>query len=295
MSWLRLTIETTADRVEDLCHLLEQFDAGSISLSPVSNEALFDEPDNITQQHWQRTAIRALLDPGIDIDIVTACIRNRIGTDNILALSIDYLPDTDWEHAFRENFQALEFGGALTIRPSWTAPAADEHLSIMLDPGLAFGTGKHPTSSLCLEWLARQDVQGLTVIDYGCGSGILSLAAAKLGAASVYAVDIDPQAISAARDNAANNGLADKVQTLLPDGQELPEADILLANILLNTLLKLAPDFARLVRPGGHLVLSGITSGQVQECLDCYSRWFAMQTPEHHNEWSLLHGIRLRK
>ena len=163
---------------------------------------------------------------------------------------------------------------------------------MILDPGLAFGTGTHPTTRLCLDWLAHHDIKDKCVIDYGCGSGILALAAARLGAVKVYAVDIDPQAIRATGENTSLNQLEDRLVIASTDDVELPAADILLANILLNPLIELAPVFDSLVKTGCDIVLSGILSTQSTECLASYSQWFKMSQPEYEEEWARLHGRR---
>lgn len=292
MAWLRLTIETDAKQVEPLTGLLEQFDACSISYQPASNENLFDNNNQDDPAVWEQTSVTALLDPEIDIDVLLACIRNRIGSENIFRHHIEALADADWAEAHKQEFQSMIFADRLVVRPAWEPPEATGLPSVILEPGLAFGTGRHATTALCLEWLARHDLTAKTVIDYGCGSGILSLAAAKLGADRVYAVDTDPQAVLAAGQNAERNGLQDKIRVLEAPSADIPQADILVANILFNPLVQLAPVFASLVKPGGEIVLSGLLAGQAADCLACYQQWFKMGTPEYRDEWSLLHGYR---
>ena len=292
MAWLRLTIETLAEQVEPLTGLLEQFDACSISYRPASDENLFDIDNQNNQVVWKQTAITALLDSEIDIDILLACIRNRIGSENIFRHQIEALADTDWTEAHKREFHSMIFADRFVVRPDWEPADSSGLPGVTLEPGLAFGTGRHATTALCLEWLARTDLTGKTVIDYGCGSGILSLAAARLGAARVFAVDIDPLAIIAAGQNAERNRLQDRIRVLQAPSMEIPQADVLLANILLNPLLQLASVFAGLVNPGGEIVLSGILASQAADCLACYRQWFKMGAPEYRDEWSLLYGYR---
>lgn len=292
MAWLRLTIETIAEQVETLTALLEQFDASAVSYQPVSDENLFDDGCRAEPAVWQQTSVTALLDAEIDIDILLACIRNRIGTENITGHRIEAVQDQDWSQVHKPAFPVMVFAGRLMVRPDWETSAAAALPCITLAPGLAFGTGRHATTALCLEWLAGRDLSGKTVIDYGCGSGILSIAAARLGASQVYAVDIDPQALLATSQNAERNQLLDRIQLAATPDPGWAQADILVANILLNPLLQLAPEFAGQVKPGGEIALSGLLAGQVPDCLDCYGQWFKMGTPEYRDEWSLLQGRR---
>jgi ribosomal protein L11 methyltransferase len=292
MSWLKLTIDTPAGQVEALTALLEQFATISISLHPVSDEQLYADVDE-PQVFWRDTSVSALLDSDTDIDILVACIRNRIGTENIKNYRMELLADREWIEACKDGYEPMVFSGKLQVRPGWIEPSPEYQHDIIMDPGLAFGTGKHNTTSLCLEWLANYDIRRKSVIDYGCGSGILGLAAARLGAAKVYAVDIDPQAITATRANAARNNLAEKLAISLAGKTVLPPVDLLLANILLNPLLDLMPVFSKLVKPGGQLVLSGILANQVKECQAMYADCFDFLAPQFSDEWALLHGFRL--
>ena len=293
MSWLRLTINTTAERVEGLTALLEQFNACSVSYQPISNENIFDNENQNIPVVWQQTSVTALLDPETDLDILLACIRNRIGTENICGYHVEPLADADWTDAHKQGFHRMIFAGNLVVRPGWEPAGSPGLAEITLEPGLAFGTGKHATTWLCLDWLARHELSDKTVIDYGCGSGILSLAAARLGAGQVFAVDIDPQALLATRQNAERNRLQDKIRISAAPCPGLPQAEILVANILLNPLIQMAPVFAGLVRTGGDIVLSGLLATQLADCLACYRQWFKMELPEYRDEWSLLHGQRL--
>jgi ribosomal protein L11 methyltransferase len=180
------------------------------------------------------------------------------------------------------------------VHPSWIAPPDPEGINIMLDPGMAFGTGTHPTTALCLEWLANCRVlSGARVVDYGCGSGILALAAAKLGARQVWAVDLDARALAVTCDNAAKNEVLDTIIPLLPEHVDDPQpVDIVIANILAGPLLELAPRFAKLTVIGGRVVLSGILAEQAEECLAAYASWFTMDHLERREEWCLLAGAR---
>ncbi len=291
MAWLRLTITTDAAQAQHAAELLAQFAAVAISFHPATDEALFEEAAD-REALWQKTQVSALLDSEIELDILLACLRNRIGTENILSHQIAPVADEDWTQAHKAGHGPRVFAERLCICPSWSAPPADGLTTVVLDPGLAFGSGGHASTALCLDWLARQELADRTVIDYGCGSGILALAAAALGAGRVYATDIDPQALSASAENARRNDLQKKIQFSLAAKGAVPAADILLANILLGPLLELAPQLAALVKTGGALALSGILAVQAQECQAAYAPWFTLDAPTYQDEWALLVGIR---
>ena len=189
-------------------------------------------------------------------------------------------------------FQPMRFGRRLWVCPRWQTPPQPDDVTVMMDPGLAFGTGTHPTTALCLEWLDEHDIRDRTVIDYGCGSGILAIAAAKLGARQVWAVDYDPQALTATADNAAENGVGRRLSVHQPDELEELNCDILLANILAAPLLELAPRFAHLVRPNGQIVLSGILDEQADAVMAKYRAWFNMEPAATREEWVRLSGQR---
>ena len=290
MGWLRLTISSDASHIEAIGGLLEQFGAVSLSYTPVTDEPLFDEGGQ-GGGLWQKTAVAALLDEDTDLDILMACIRNRVGMEHIHGQHIAPLQDADWLERHKAGHGPLVYGGRLCVCPSWCEPPQAIDQVIRLDPGLAFGSGSHDTTRLCLEWLAGRDLAGQRLIDYGCGSGILGLAALAMGAEQVLAVDIDAQALAATRDNAARNGLSERISTGRPEILA-GAADILIANILLNPLLQLAPRFAALLAPGGDLVLSGLLANQAGECLAAYRPWFKMDAPRYSNEWAMLCGYR---
>ena len=291
MTWLRLSISSHREYLEDLKDLLEKFESASISYSPYSPEAVFDD-QSAKATLWEITTLTALLDPEVDLDILLACIRNRIGTQNIIEHHIDVLKDEDWEAAYKTSFGPIIINDTLCIYPSWTSVPTNVPYAIQLDPGLAFGTGTHETTSLCLEWLANNSVKGKCIIDYGCGSGILGIAAAKLGADIVICVDIDSQALNATRKNAEINGVMGKMRVLEGENAGKDSAEILIANILLEPLLLLSNRFNSFLNSKGVIVLSGILASQVEACLDCYSEWFDMSQPIYKNEWAMLTGVK---
>ena len=294
MAWLQLTLDCERKVVETLSDLLERFGAVSVSLSAVTGEAALAEGVVLREEFWERTRISALLHEDTDLDILLACLRNCAGPDRIHGHQIQVVGDRDWVNEVQQSLRPQIFGDRLCICPGWYAPPDNIPHLIMLDPGLAFGTGGHDTTAMCLDWLVQNDITGKVVIDYGCGSGVLALAAAALGASHVYAVDIDPQALAASRSNAERNRRQFNITVAHPGEIKLPAADILLANVLLGPLLKLAPEFARLVCGGGTVVLSGLLVVQSEECLAAYQTWFNMAHPWHRKEWVLLHGVRIQ-
>jgi len=292
MSWLQLILESDPGSAEQLSELLEQFGAVSVSMSAVSDEKIFGQAIEKDPVLWQQTRVVALLHEDTDLDTLLVCLRNRVGADRIGKHEISILEDRDWVNEFKLGHGVKIFADRLCVCPSWCELPRDDIAHIILDPGLAFGTGTHETTVACLEWLASNDIKNKSVIDFGCGSGILALAAVKLGAEKVYAVDIDPQALQAAKENAKRNSITDQLVIAHPDDIQLPVVDVLVANILLNPLQELANHFSELVQPCGDLVLSGLLSTQAEECLEAYQSWFNMDEPVFKQEWSLLHGTR---
>lgn len=199
--------------------------------------------------------------------------------------------DRLWEREWLKDFRPMRFGSRLWVSPHRASAPEAPGVVVWLDPGLAFGTGSHPSTALCLEWLDGAALNGLEVIDYGCGSGILSIAAARLGARAVTAVDHDPQALTATRDNSTRNGVAAQIAIRKPE-EALGEADVLLANILLEPLIELAPRFATLVRPGGRIVLAGLIVSQAGSVTLAYQPWFDIRPFGAHDDWVCLHGVR---
>ncbi len=291
MSWLQLELETHQAQAEELSELLEQFGAISVTLTASSDEPVFDA-ESETKKLWDKTRLIALLHPESDLDIMLVCLRDRIGADNIFSHKIELIKDKDWVSEFKSAHQPLLFSNRICISPSWCELPENNIPTLILDPGLAFGTGSHPTTSLCIEWLAENDLTDKIVIDYGCGSGILAMVAALLGANQVYAVDIDSQALQAARENINRNKLSEKIIVDHVDNISLPVVDILVANILMNPLKDLAEKFSTLTKSGGDIILSGLLHVQAEECLAAYASRFNMDEPVFNSEWTRLHGIK---
>jgi ribosomal protein L11 methyltransferase len=237
-----------------------------------------------------------LFDAATDINHVVEQISITLAPNALPDWRVSPLEDKDWEREWMDNFKPMSFGERLWIVPSWTTPPQPEAINILLDPGLAFGTGTHPTTALCLQWLDEHcqshECQYDEVIDYGCGSGILAVATALLGANHVWAVDNDPQALIATRDNAAKNNVTENIEAVLPGALPDIKTPLLLANILAQPLMGFAERFARHVSPGGHIVLSGILRDQAEQVAACYRPWFEMEAPVFQDEWTRLEGKR---
>jgi ribosomal protein L11 methyltransferase len=290
MSWLRISMDCNGADVDPLLEFLDRLGAESVSVAAADDTPLFgDEPAG--PAYWVRCRLRALFPVDADTDILVACLRSRLGPALAPTLAVDALADADWSRSSRPAAEPLLFGERLCVCPGWIVPPPDR-LVLRLDPGLAFGTGSHPTTAMCLDWIAASELTGRSVVDYGCGSGILGLGAALLGADTVWLADTDPQALSASRANAERNGLLDRIRYLEPGASLRAPAHALVANILLRPLLDLAPHFARLTRPGAGIALSGVLANQAEECLAAYARWFSMGPMVFRSEWALLQGVR---
>jgi len=295
MPWqsLRLLVDSkTAEPLSDalmdagaLSVTLEDADAGTVDETP-----LFGEPDHPSAELWPRSLAVVLFDEATDVVASLANAAAAIGVSPPTVYTVERVADADWVRLTQSQFDPIPISPRLWIVPTWhDAPDADA-INLRLDPGLAFGTGSHPTTRLCLRWLDLHLRPGETLLDYGCGSGILAIAAAKLGAARVEGIDIDPQAVLASKDNAARNEVV--AHFGLPG--ELPEQtyDVVVANILTNPLKAMAPLLAGRVRPGGRLVLSGVLAEQAQEVMAIYRPWFAFAPPETDEGWVRLAGTR---
>ncbi|MDX1459251.1 MAG: 50S ribosomal protein L11 methyltransferase [Marinobacter sp.] len=295
MPWIQLQIPADPHNADQLEDLLMEMGAEAVSMEDAADQPLY-EPDPGTTPLWHQTSVTGLFSSERDIDELCAAVKDawhQQTQQSLPDIDVTLVEDKDWEREWMEDFKPLRFGERLWIVPSWH-DAPDPHAAnLLLDPGLAFGTGTHPTTALCLEWLDGHDVASCQVIDYGCGSGILGLAALLLGADHVTGVDTDPQALEASRENARRNRIEeDRLDLFLPADEPREMADIMLANILAQPLISLAPKLAAMVRPGGDVVLSGILSNQAREVMEAYEPWFVMDEPEQREEWIRLTGRR---
>lgn len=288
MSWLQFSIQSTDQDAPQLETLLDNLGAVSVTMLDAEDEPVL-EPDIGTTPLWSSTVVVALFPADTSADMV----RDQLQQAGIAsqAIACEVLEDRDWEREWMTHFKPTRFGERLWIVPSWAEPPEPEAINLDLDPGLAFGTGTHPTTALCLTWLDGQQLEGQYLIDYGCGSGILAVAALLLGASRAAATDIDPQALEATRDNAERNHVRG-LDCYAPKKMPAEPADILIANILANPLISLAQELASLTRPGGRIALSGILEDQADSVRSRYSNWFDMQITEILDGWVLLSGVR---
>ncbi|WP_330110494.1 50S ribosomal protein L11 methyltransferase [Methylophaga thalassica] len=287
MAWIQFICNTTSDKADALSDAFSECGAAAVTFEDDADQPIY-EPDLGTTPLWTATRVVALFDAETNPDDVGNMLSTLVS--DIPPYRVEAVEDKDWEREWMDNFHPIQFGERLWICPSWHTPPAPDAVNIMLDPGLAFGTGTHPTTALCLNWLDQADLKGKYVIDYGCGSGILAIAAALLGAERVIGVDTDPQALEATRANAERNGV--EIEAYLPGDCPDEPCDLLLANILAGPLQTLAPRFANLTKPSAELVLSGILEVQAQEVSDSYAAWFDMQAPTIKEDWTRLNGTR---
>jgi ribosomal protein L11 methyltransferase len=291
MPWLQFTL--TIDRAQAPATelLFEGLGALSITYADAEDHPLLEPAPGETPL-WQLTRITALFEAQTDPAPLRQRLRQGLPEPVYRTLEQSTLEDRIWERAWMDDFRPMRFGERLWICPAGQRPAAEDALTVDLDPGLAFGTGTHPTTALCLQWLDGADVRGKRVLDFGCGSGVLGIAAARLGATRVVGLDHDPQAIEATRANADKNAVGDRVQAL-PTGTTTSERfDIVLANILAGTLVQLAPLIGDRVAPGGQLLLSGILPEQSEQVAAAYRPAFHFEPPQERDGWVLLHGRR---
>lgn len=293
MGWLQFTLRTSQTNVDAYSDCLTKAGAVAVTLESGENQAVL-EPLPGTTPFWKQTSVVGLFEGGADQVAIKKFLKKHLGEEAILNLEIATLEEQNWSNAWIDQFHPMRFGKNLMICPSWCESPDPNAVNILLDPGLAFGTGTHATTRLCLEWLDAHPPQEALVVDYGCGSGILGIAALKLGASQVYAVDYDPQALESTKMNAAKNNLdKTKIIPVMPNVLKLPKkADLLLANILANPLIELAPLFASLIRQEGGIVLAGILENQWEEVFSHYQKWFNLLEVSKEEEWVRLSAIK---
>ncbi|MCO7224673.1 50S ribosomal protein L11 methyltransferase [Pleionea sp. CnH1-48] len=292
MPWLQLRLRTTQPDVEAVTDYLSELGSLSVTFEDAEDNPILEPAPGETPL-WNQLKVTALFDAEVDTNEILTAIASHSLAQAIVSPHFEALEDKDWERAWMDNFHPMQFGEKVWIVPSWKAAPEPNAVNIMLDPGLAFGTGTHPTTSLCLKWMDSYSFTNKTVLDYGCGSGILAITAAKLGAKSTSAIDIDPQAIIATKDNMARNDLpADAIDVGMPDIVNEQTFDVVVANILAGPLAELSESISALVKSEGQLVLSGLLAEQAEEVSKVYSKWFNMQPPVQQEDWVRLEGVK---
>ena len=302
MSWTEVVIEIARDHAEALSDALMEAGALSVSVEDAdegtdAERPLFGEPGMIpTEAAWDHSRVVALTDVDADQNAIVAEAAAAIGLPQAPSFTVRDVSDQDWVRLTQSQFAPIHIGKNIWVVPSWHEAPDPDALILELDPGLAFGTGSHPTTRLCMEWLEAHPAPGSTVLDYGCGSGILAMVAKKMGAGDVAGVDIDPQAIESARDNAARNSC--EITYYLPNdfaASALPQHatgrfDIVVANILSSPLKLMAPMLAGRVAPGGALILSGVLARQAEEVAEAYAPFIKLGVWAEQDGWVALHG-----
>jgi ribosomal protein L11 methyltransferase len=299
MGWLELSVTLRAEQQAQIESALEDLGALAVTLSDADadtpDERAIFEPGVGETPLWRMLTLQALFPAETDHAGLAHALADLVGDLAPEQLAFRHVEDQDWTRAWMDTYQPMRFGRRLWIYPWNIAPPAEDPDAVVvrLDPGLAFGSGTHPTTALCLEWLDGADLAGKTLIDYGCGSGVLAIAALKLGAARVIGVDNDAQALDASRDNAERNGVAERLDLYLPQHFPQMQTDVLVANILAGPLGELAPHFAASLAPGGRLALSGILDGQQGELLARYSEaGFRDLAVTQREDWLRIDGVR---
>lgn len=292
MPFLQVTLEVSAEECPPLEEALEELGALAITYADPGGKPVL-EPGVGESPLWERVQLIALFDdetPERAVRNALVQAKPDLAED---ALLVERLEDRSWERAWMDDFRPMRFGDRLWVCPSTEEPPDPAAVNLRLDPGLAFGTGTHPTTALCLRWLDRIDLSGQRVVDFGCGSGILAIAVLLLGAEHCWGVDNDPQALLASADNAERNGVRERLTLLAAADASLGPVDGVVANILAGVLIELAPMLQSLVRPGGWLALSGILTDQAPAVAQAYEPWFEIAEPQEQEGWVLLHGQKL--
>ncbi|MEO7725669.1 MAG: 50S ribosomal protein L11 methyltransferase [Burkholderiales bacterium] len=293
MPWLSVALTVDAVAVEAVADALLEAGAVAVDVADAlagtpDEHALFGEPGEPAAGEWKRSRISALFDEGAPVANSVAAALRVAGLAATTPFAVAEVADQDWVAATQSQFQPVRVSARLWVVPTWHVPPDANAINLVIDPGLAFGTGTHPTTRLCLGWLDANLHGGDRVLDYGCGSGILGIAAMKLGAGSATGVDIDPLALLAARHNAMQNQV--QMEFVAAAGGTPEPADIVVANILANPLKLLAPLLANATRRGGRVLLSGVLDHQAHEVEDVYRAWFDMHPLQHDDGWTLISG-----
>ena len=289
MAWHQLSIIANKATAPEISDFFNALGAVSVTYMDAEDHPVY-EPAPGETRIWDNTKIIALFTTDAEPELVKKLLFSTFSKQPISNWQQEFLDDQVWERAWMEHFQPMKFADRLWVCPTGQEISEPNTVCMTLDPGLAFGTGTHPTTELCLEWLAENDIKGKSIIDYGCGSGILAIAAALLGAEKVFAVDIDPQAVTATYNNAIKNNVQSRIIISNADEFSPILADILIANILAQPLMELSEFLSKMVKTNGQLVLSGILKEQATSVIDCYHQNFHFNQPIYSGDWCRLDG-----
>jgi ribosomal protein L11 methyltransferase len=287
MPWIQLILEVDQSSNDKAEQALLDAGALSVTLKGAEDNPVLEPAPGETPL-WDKLILTGLFDADINTSELKQSIQNELGQQP--SLRIEQLEDKDWVRAWMDNYHPMQFGNKLWVCPKHLPPPDPNAVNLMLDPGLAFGTGTHPTTSLCLKWLDQAELESKTVLDFGCGSGVLAIAALILGAEHCDGTDIDPQALQASEENALANSVAEKLSVMQPEDVPEKQYDIVLANILAGPLVELAAKLAGYCKPNGDIVLSGILENQATSVLAAYSPWFNLDAPAVQEEWVRITG-----
>lgn len=292
MAWHQLSIITDKRTAPDISDFFSHLGAVSVTYMDAEDQPVY-EPEPGETRIWASTHVIALFELNADPELVKSLLFSQFKESFLSQWVQEILQDQAWERTWMEHFRPMKFGDSLWVCPTGQEKDEENSVCMTLDPGLAFGTGTHATTALCLEWLASHDVKNKTIIDYGCGSGILAVAALLLGAKEAHAIDIDPQAITATQANAKKNRVEGKITCYLPEQFSAFQADIVLANILAKPLCKLSGPISSLLKPAGQLVLSGILNEQAESVITAYEQHnIHVQAPVKQDDWCRLDAIK---
>jgi ribosomal protein L11 methyltransferase len=289
MAWHQISVITDEETAFILSDWFSNFGAVSVTYMDAEDEPVY-EPAIGETKIWRNTKVIALFELEADPVLIKSQLHAGFPNKTFDSWLHEELADQEWERAWMEYYRPMKFGNKLWVCPTGQEQYEPDTVCLILDPGLAFGTGTHPTTALCLEWLAGHDLTGKTVIDYGCGSGILAIAAILLGAKEAHAIDIDPQALTATRDNAIKNNVQDQINCCFADQFSKQRTDIVLANILAKPLIDLSAHICSLLAPEGQLVLSGILEEQAERVSNAYRPYLILNPPGQQEDWIRLDG-----
>lgn len=291
MAWHQISVITDENTAPKLADFFSNLGAVSVTYMDAEDEPVY-EPAIGETKIWSNTQVVALYELDADVEIIKTVVFQQFDKADLSNWQYEAIDDQEWERAWMEYYQPMKFADKLWVCPTDQEQYEPDTVCLTLDPGLAFGTGTHPTTALCLEWLASHDLQNKTVIDYGCGSGILAVAAVLLDAKIAHGVDIDPQAITATESNALKNKVQDKIHCYLPEQFKPFQADVVLANILAKPLIDMSEQICALVATSGQLVLSGILFEQAESVITAYEKYIDFKPLVQQEDWIRLDGIK---